>query len=217
MGNLANEREGNYLELWLRHKFSTAFYYKIYRRLNPSDPFFTPRAIKYISSRLNREMKVFEWGSGASTFWFSRRAGIVYSIEHDKGWYSRGMEQIKSSGCNNVTLTYSPPVDLPADFDWHQWKFDPQLQHPLRKPTFLTYLQEIDKYPDKFFDCIVIDGRERVGCALHAMPKLKENGFIVLDDSMRPKYKEIFKIYGGWKAEVFDFGLIQTTVFSREE
>ena len=217
MADLANEREGKYLKLWLRHKFSTILYYKIYRWLNPSDPFFTPRAIKYISSHLNRDMKVFEWGSGASTFWFSKRVGMVHSIEHDEGWYSRGLENIKLKGCNNVSLTYSPPVDLPADFDWHQWKYYPQLQHSLRKPDFLTYLQEIDKYPDNFFDCIVIDGRERVGCALHAMPKLKVGGFIVLDDSMRPKYREIFNIYEGWKAEVFDFGLIQTTVFSREE
>ena len=137
MADLANEREGNCLELWLRHKFSTVFYYKIYRRLNPSDPFFTPRAIKYISSRLNRGMKVFEWGSGSSTFWFSRQAEMVYSIEHDEKWYSRGLENIKLKGFDNVSLTYSPPVDLPADFDWHQWKFYRVLQHPLRKPAFL--------------------------------------------------------------------------------
>lgn len=48
-----------------------------------------------------------------------------------------------------------------------------------------------------------------------AQERLSETGFIVLDDSQRPRYREFFEILAGWHVETFDFGTMQTTLFSR--
>ena len=42
----------------------------------------------------------------------------------------------------------------------------------------------------KYFDIIVIDGRDRVNCIKNSLRSLKNNGVIVLDDSEREEYIE---------------------------
>ena len=45
----------------------------------------------------------------------------------------------------------------------------------------------------RYEDVIAVDGRDRVNCVKHAMPKLKPGGVLVLDDSHRPRYREAFE------------------------
>ena len=45
-----------------------------------------------------------------------------------------------------------------------------------------SYIQSIRKHPGKF-DVIIIDGKYRYDCAIEALDKLKDNGFIILDNS----------------------------------
>lgn len=44
------------------------------------------------------------------------------------------------------------------------------------------YIKAINKYPDKF-DVIIIDGSHRYECAVEALGKLRDDGFIILDNS----------------------------------
>ena len=80
-----------------------------------------------------------------------------------------------------------------------------------------NYIFAIDTYANSSFDIIVIDGRERLPCLLHAVDKLKNDGILVFDDSARPRYKECFNILEGWYFKQFDFGLKQTTIFARNK
>jgi len=70
-----------------------------------SIPWITYSAIDFLTPRINREMKVFEYGSGGSTLWWAGKVKSVVSIEYDKNWY----EKIKSKTerKSNVKLIYS--------------------------------------------------------------------------------------------------------------
>src|SRR5258706_16157540 len=57
-------------------------------------PWFTYSSIDFISTRLNNKHVVFEYGSGNSTIWFSRKVHKITSIEHNKKWYLKIKEKI---------------------------------------------------------------------------------------------------------------------------
>jgi hypothetical protein len=51
-------------------------------------PWFTYPAIEYLTRFDMRGWAVFEYGSGQSTAWWSRRGANVVSVEHDSGWHA---------------------------------------------------------------------------------------------------------------------------------
>lgn len=211
------DRDHNYLACVLQ-KFITSFFFKSYKLLNPNHPHFTPQSIIYLENYLNTKMIVFEWGTGKSTSWFSPRVLKVISVEHDTIWYKKAVKNLKSKGLNNIEIHYVLPMnpDELKSFSWpSDWKYFDLLKHHPKKTQFFRYISKIDMYDDEYFDCIIIDGRERVGCLVYAIPKLKPGGIIVLDDSFRPKYEEFYKILSGWFIKKFDFGYLQTTIFQK--
>ena len=49
----------------------------------------TYAAITFLENRVHKDMNVFEYGSGYSTLWWSRRAAKVVACEHDIAWAER--------------------------------------------------------------------------------------------------------------------------------
>lgn len=120
--------------------------------------------------------RVFEWGSGASTLWLAARAGSVHSVEHHAGWAA----QLSPRLPGNVTLQVVEPVTSTT----------PSV--PSAKPghaglDFAGYVEAIEDVPG-FFDVIVIDGRAREACLLHAVERLSAEGIIVFDNVDRRRY-----------------------------
>lgn len=212
------ERACGRWEYLCRRLYSSVFYKKLYRKLNPNHPHFTPKAIRVLESRLHKDMKLFEWGSGVSTLWFAERVSQVVSIEHDPFWHEQVTGGLLSLRAKNSKCILIPPVndETLRSYKWQSnWKYYDVLGRPPRKPEFLEYISAIDDYDDLSFDCIAIDGRERIGCLVHAIPKLRKGGILILDDSMRPRYAEAFDLLQEWPTEQFDFGLLQTTIFTK--
>ena len=208
------ERDCNIIELYYRKFITSILYFRLYRRLLPHTPFYTPRATKFIEKQLNKNSKVFEWGSGKSSLWFCKRIGEYTCVEHDKLWFDEILRNFKEKNIQHANITYIPKNEINNVYHWEtDWPYYRLLNHSPSKPEFRNYMMYIDSYPDKYFDCIVVDGRERVGCMLHALPKIKTDGFIVFDDSNRSRYKEIFSILAQWQIKKFDFGLAQTSIF----
>ena len=54
---------------------------------------------------------------------------------------------------------------------------------------FQEYVREID-FAEGPFDLIVVDGRSREQCLIHAIPHLKPDGILVFDDVERKRYKQ---------------------------
>ncbi len=123
-------------------------------------PWVTYSFIDFIKERLKKQHSVFEFGSGNSTFFYAKYAGLVVSVEHDKAWY----DKIISKKPENAELVY---CELVYDGDY------------CRVPLKL----------EEKFDIIIVDGRDRVNCCKQAVEALSDKGVIVLDDSEREIYR----------------------------
>jgi hypothetical protein len=65
-------------------------------------PWYTYPAIRFLADRLPKGISVFEYGTGYSTLWWSRRASEVIGCEHDHAWFQRIAELAPS----NVKITH---------------------------------------------------------------------------------------------------------------
>jgi hypothetical protein len=124
-------------------------------------PWVTYSFIDFIKERLKLHHTVFEFGSGNSTYFYAKYAGMVVSVEHDREWY----DKIVDTKPENAELIY---CELVRDGDY------------CRMPIKL----------EETFDIIIVDGRDRVNCCKQALKAVSENGVIVLDDSEREFYRE---------------------------
>jgi hypothetical protein len=119
-------------------------------------PWYTYAALDFLKGRVNRDLAAFEYGSGNSTIWWAEHVSRVVSCEHDKQWYLK----LKSS--------------LPGNVEYLQVDFVPSGEY---SKLILHYKNE--------FDVIVIDGKDRVICAMNCLPALTGDGVIIWDNSDR--------------------------------
>ena len=78
---------------------------------------------------------------------------------------------------------------------------------------------------EKFYDIVIIDGRDRVNCLKNSRHKLTSRGVIILDDSHREKYKEGINYMKNQGFLSIDFAglppngqkLKQTTIFYKRD
>ena len=163
--------------LWLRSLFAI-YDFDDLSRLDL--PWWTFDAVREVDSFLQArpDARVFEWGSGASTLWLSKRAGQVTSVEHDGEWHQ--MVQGRLEGVENVTLRHVAMQDAGRVGS--------------RKAGFAG--QHFDRYVHAIrdlsgeFDLIVIDGRAREACLREAKARLAPGGIILVDDFKRRRYRE---------------------------
>jgi hypothetical protein len=153
------------------------------RLLETRRPWITFAAADFIDGWVrdaSAPLSVFEYGSGASTFYWLDRGARVVSVEHDPHWF----RQVRDLPVD-YRLVPPQPAD-PAAFD----PSDPDLGHSddpaFRHSSFLDYAGQIDAFPDQHFDVVVVDGRARPTCLAHAIPKARH--MIVLDNADRPYY-----------------------------
>jgi hypothetical protein len=127
-------------------------------------PWMTYPVIAFLSPRLRPEFALFEYGAGGSTRWWSERVGSVVSCEHDPAWYAEVLEGLPA----NVTLRHVP---LEGE----------------------AYARQVTQC-GRSFDLVVIDGRDRVNCARHALSALSPVGVIVWDNSERTHYEDGYRL-----------------------
>ncbi|MEJ5961236.1 FkbM family methyltransferase [Pedobacter immunditicola] len=124
-------------------------------------PWVTYSFIDFIKDRLNKEQKVFEYGSGSSTLFYAKRVSKVVSVEHDENWF------------NKIVRT------KPANADMIFTKLEKGGEYS-KKAALLG----------EQFDIIIVDGRDRVNCCKESIHALSKQGVLVLDDSERKEYDE---------------------------
>jgi hypothetical protein len=133
---------------------------------------------RWLSAR-SRPVRVFEYGSGASTVWLARRADEVYSVEHEAG-FAANMAPILDTLANVDLIVIEPEpcehAQVPSAKEGHRG-FD-----------FASYVDAIHCV-DGPFDLVVVDGRAREACLAAATPRLSHEGVIVFDNSARRRYR----------------------------
>ena len=170
-------------------------------------PWLTFSATRFLEKAITKEMRVYEYGSGGSTKFFCRKAKEVISVEHDSKWQSQVEEELKSCGHTNFNVSLIESK-LSGDFIENRTEDpDSYFSNDSRYigQSFQDYASDIDKYPDEYFDIVLIDGRARPSCFKHSVSKVKKNGFIILDNADRSYYAYIHKSLdkSSWKKSSF--------------
>ena len=174
-------------------------------------PWITYPAREMLERVVRPSARVFEFGAGNSSLWWSSRVSFVAAVEHDAHW----ADTIRRQGPDNLAVAlraegepapaeHRPMVDafLAAHPDLPS-AGDPALDitHGLNCVDFGAYAVEPANYGAGHFDVFVIDGMARSLCALVAAELVAENGIIVFDNSERWHYNPGFTELGkrGWK------------------
>lgn len=126
-------------------------------------PWYSYSFIKFLEPRFKKEFRVFEYGSGNSTLWFSKYVKAVKAVEHDKNWY----EKVRAKLPSNAELVY-------------------------REIENKNYAKEVSTSNYKY-DIVIIDGVDRNNCVYESINSLSQSGVIIFDNSERKDYKESIK------------------------
>lgn len=117
-------------------------------------PWITYSAIHYLEQLDLSQKRVFEYGAGASTEYWSARCAKVISVENDKNWFDavskkklRNVDVYLASGCDYIRkITLNPPYDVIC-IDG-RWRFDcSQVALPYLAAGGIIILDNSERYP----------------------------------------------------------------------
>lgn len=128
-------------------------------------PWMNYAMVEFLNERLNKGLDLFEYGAGFSSIWFAERLNRVVSIEYDKAWRKQVEDLL--APVSNAELVFQEVGE--------------------------DYINGAAKTGRKYH-LVLVDGRERVACAKASFNSLTEDGVLILDDSDRAEYQEVFTI-----------------------
>jgi hypothetical protein len=168
--------------------------------------------VEYILDNLNENDIMFEWGSGGSTYTFSKLVKKYYSIEHSADWYGTVVNTLKNKNINNVEIHHVDIHDMKYDsyLELHaeqvfkrypSFKKDNGITYATTRDRdldwhhFIDYINKIKAFDIKF-DKIFIDGRARPMCAFLSLNYIKDDGIVYIHDfGSRDYYKSVIDYY----------------------
>ncbi len=158
-------------------------------------PWWCYAANAFVAEHIKPDMRVLEFGAGASTLWLARHVTNVVSIENDREWFTH----LESRLPDNVTLFYREKPDSVLGMDLSS--------------------EELGK-----FSLLVIDPlANRMDCARAGMPYLEDDGVVIWDNTDGPDWPEIKALMAGHGFKEISFSGIaaqevahsRTTIFYR--
>ena len=162
-------------------------------------PWIVPEAVSWLEREICENWRVFEFGSGWSTIWYAQHCKDIVSVESDEDWHQVVNRRVNELSVNNCVLRLSNLGEFPST---------------------------IMEFPDDYFHLVVVDSSEdsqnsRFDVLKASMSKVRPGGFILFDDSDRPKYSTLPDYLNGWKLRKF-VGLkprplmaVETSIFQR--
>ena len=139
-----------------------------------------------------------EWGSGASTIYFSSYVKEYYSIEHDANWYDKIEKEIEIRNIKNVHYQLVAPTKQSLHSDYTQAKTTKVRNYKYPNQNFNNYVEYVHKLPCKKYDIVLIDGRARDFCLKEVIPYLTTNTKVFIHDygyKNRSHYEKMAKKY----------------------
>lgn len=134
---------------------------------------------EYLERLIQPDWYAFEWGSGGSTLWLAPRVQQLISVEHDPEWGAKTQVVLP-----NVEYQLIPPEH--GEFGANKAMPQLYLAGPIGNVNFKRYACSIDGRGP--FDLVLVDGRARASCLLHAVPEVRPGGWLVLDNAERDYY-----------------------------
>jgi len=168
-------------------------------------PWMSWKAIDFLESYVQPGLRVFEWGGGGSTLFFSRRGCHVTTVESNEKWLQviNASRQQGNAGEGSMAIRFIPA----------------ETQAPEKIAEYIHSVNEGAPW-----DIVIVDGLERsylsrMDCLREVPGMVKKGGLLIVDDSYRALYREIPDILHGWKREVFRglgsarLGVTQTDIY----
>jgi hypothetical protein len=184
-------------------------------------PWITYPALEFLKAAAQPQWRIFEYGSGNSSLWWSQRSARVHSVDHDAEWIER-LSSARPPNCDlqrigeNAAIVpvaraaierFLKEVAEPAPPD------DPQFARNagLLTSPFHGYASAIAAFAPGHFDVVVIDGMARNLCTWMAVEYAQPKQFIVFDNSDRREYApayEILRSHGYRRVDFWGIGPI---------
>jgi len=167
-------------------------------------PWLTYDAISWVRKYLKPDMRVFEYGSGGSTIYIASRVRELVSVEHNREWFDLVRHVIQDRGITNSTYMLVEPEKRTADA---VEKYSSTTFDEYKGFDFERYVRTINNFPDNYFDLIIVDGRARSACVKESATKIRDGGYLILDNSERDQYQEAFDFMQKYsRMDFFGFG-----------
>jgi len=171
---------------------------------NNEQPWMPIEAINFLEKNIKKEHVGFEFGCGSSTFWFSKISKEIFSIESDINWYNIIEEKIKINDIKNINLFH-----ISCEMKY-LWDFDYEIGGNYN--LYSDYIFNLDV----FFDYIIVDGVARSLCIENSIKKIKNEGYLIIDNAERPAYSNaISKIPKEWELFEFTNSVDKTQIFKK--
>jgi hypothetical protein len=172
--------------------------------VNEAKPWIPFAAANWLQHYLNRNKTVFEWGSGGSTIFLSELAGQVFSIEHDKKWYTLVSKALVQRGITNCSYELHEPKPIVGTFSAPASESSRFIHDDYYAGTTVhEYVEAIDVHPSHTFDLVLVDGRVRTECIQHALSRIRPGGYLMLDNSNNADTAEIVRNLRSYPHTVF--------------
>ncbi len=189
-------------------------------------PWMTYDAIDLLEKICNNEMRVFEWGSGGSTIFFASRCKEVITVEHDTFWIKSLRKKLEEYNLNNATIKEieGEPINNFSSLNHYDPNDFISKDEKSKGISYENYVKAIDQFDKEYFDIVIVDGRARSSCIKRAIPHIKKDGYLIVDNSDRTYYLSPFpelNNHSHWeKIELmgpvfFQHAFAKTTIFKK--
>jgi hypothetical protein len=152
----------------LPHALNTWLLRRVFGEL-PELPWWPYPAIERIAEILSPNSVVLEYGTGASTIWMARRVRRIYGIEDSPEWCERVRKLAGARRLDNLVLTLRDSTRYPNCGN--------------HCAAFNEEFAGLPEASEPAFDLVVVDGAVRWRCIEVALPKIKQGGYLYLDNS----------------------------------
>lgn len=143
-------------------------------------PWYTYGLIDFLQRRELSQKRVLEIGGGQSTLWWANMAKQVFTIEGDREWHKRLQA---NQNHENLEIRY-----ISKD------------QNVLKALDLHLAESKITQ-----FDVIIIDGMDRQSLVEKCISLLAIDGFIIIDDSDRYDFTDIFRKHNFSKVDFWGY------------
>jgi hypothetical protein len=158
-------------------------------------PWLTFPAIDFLEEHVRPGDKVFEYGGGGSTLFFCKKGADVVTVEDNADWFGILTETVQSrnySGTWEGFFIPAEPVQSSAQRDYANPDDFMSASKGCENMTFERYACAIHRFPEAYFDLVLVDGRARPSCIKQALQHLKKGGLLVIDNTERSYYLTAF-------------------------
>ena len=145
-------------------------------------PWYTFEAIEFLKINLTKNHTIFEVGCGASTLFFASKVKKVISLESNRRWFEIITSILKNSGDFVLEKNYFSNTKCEIFL----------MEDALDLEEYQNFAKNYSQKNHLKFDFVIVDSLKRFECVKNSFETIKNDGYLILDDSERLNYRKIF-------------------------